>query len=388
MEQNNQYLTGWRFKMYQAAILWRAWQIARQEYPDWTRALRAVRGMIEKSRINNQYRHLHKSVRVNGRTFSMMSVSGYPSAGLDTMLRNELHRSVSIPGFTRGMLLVFMAITKKCSLQCAHCFEWDTLNQKETLSTADILTIIRKFQSRGLANIELSGGEPVNRFQDLLEILQKSDTRQTDFWVVSSGYRLDADRAHQLKAAGLTGLSISLDHWDAREHDRFRGRPGAFDWAVQAVGHARSAKLVTALNLVPARSFCTRENLWRYLQLARSLQVHFVRILEPRAVGHYAGQSDAVELTKGHWSVIEDFHREIQTSPIYRDFPIVEYHGAFQRQVGCGGSGERYLYIDADGDFHSCPLCRNKCGSALTGSIEAGLAAMKQSGGCHAYHPV
>ncbi len=385
---NNRFLTGWRFKMYQAGVLLRACRIAVQSYPNLRDAGRAIRGLLEKNSKNNRYRHLHKAVVVGGRTFSMMSVSGSPSPGLDTMLRNELHRSVPIPGFTKGMLLLFMAITKKCSMHCEHCFEWEALNHKDVMSVEDMLTIIRKFQARGLANVELGGGEPMNRFHDLLEILQQSDTRQTDFWVVSSGYLLDEARAKQLKDAGLTGISISLDHWDAGEHDRFRGLKGAFDWAVRAAQNARKAGLVVGLNLVPTRDFCTPEHLWHYLQLAQSLQVHFIRILEPRAVGHYAQSDEAVELMEEHWTVLENFHRKIQTGRAYRYYPIIEYHGTFQRQVGCGGGGERYLYVDTDGYFHACPFCRNKCGSAINGTIEEGLTALKQASGCHAYHLV
>lgn len=388
MDHNNRYYTGWRFRWYQARALLRACQLAWTAYPDPRDAVKAVAGVVEKSRLNNRYRHLHKAAVVGGRVFSMMSMSGFPSPGLDTMLRNELHRSIPIPGFTRGLLLLLMGITKKCSMQCAHCFEGEALNHKEVLSVPDILSIIQKFQARGLANVEFGGGEPINRFSDLLEILGNCDTRQTDFWISSSGYRLDAARAQQLKNAGLTGITISLDHWNAEEHDRFRNLSGAFNWACQAAVHAREAGLVTALTLVPTRSFCTPEHLWRYLQLAMSLKVHFVRILEPRAVGNYASGSKSVELQEQHLAVLEDFHRKVQTGAAFRDYPIVEYHGAFQRHVGCGGGGERYLYIDTDGDFHACPLCRNKCGSAISQTVEEGLQAIKAASGCHAYQTV
>lgn len=387
-DQGNRYLHGSQFKLYQARALWRAWQIARQSYPNLSDAIKAVRGLIQNNRLNNRFRHLNKAVVVEGRVFSMMSMPGRPSPGMDNLLRNELHRIVPIPGFTKGLILLFLAMTKKCSMHCEHCYEWDALNHKDVLSVANLLLIIRKFQARGLSNVELCGGEPMNRFRELLDVLQQSDTRQMDFWVVTSGYLLDARRAKQLKAAGLTGISISLDHWDRAEHDRFRGMPGAFNWALLAARSARDAGLVVGLNVMPTRAFCTREHLMRYLELAKSLRVHFVRIFEPRSVGHYATAGETVELDEQHWTVLEDFHREIQTGRAYRDYPLVEYHGTFQRHVGCGGAGERYLYVDTDGDFHACPLCRNKCGNAVSGTIEAGLEALQESSGCHAYHLV
>lgn len=388
LTDRNQYLTGWRHTWFQLRSLFRAWSFARQTYPAIGAAFRAMWGFLKNNWRNNRYRRLHKAVVVGDRTFSMIGLPGRPSAAMRTVLKNELNRIVPIPGFTQGLLLLIIAITKKCSLQCAHCLEWEALNQKEILSVDDLLVIIRKFQERGLGTVEISGGEPLNRFHDLLEVLQKSDTGRTDFWVISSGYQLSAARAQQLKAAGLTGMTISLDHWDAAEHDRFRGLPGAFDWAVQAARNARDAGLVVGLNLVATRDFCTPEHLWHYMHLAKSLQVHFVRILEPRAVGHFALSGAPVELEERHWSVLSDFHRDIQTRRAYRDYPIVEYHGSYQRVAGCGGAGNRYLYIDTDGDFHACPFCRHKCGNAVTGSIEDGLLALKQASGCHAFHSV
>jgi MoaA/NifB/PqqE/SkfB family radical SAM enzyme len=124
------------------------------------------------------------------------------------------------------------------------------------------------------------------------------------------------------------------------------------------------------------------------MELAKSLGVHFVRPIDPRRTGQFAMSEQEVELEKQHWSVLEDFHRKIQHNPAYRDYPVVEYHGAFNRAIGCGGAGDRHLYIDTDGDFHACPFCRHKCGSALDGNFEAGLAQLRAGAGCHKFHAV
>jgi len=40
---------------------------------------------------------------------------------------------------------VFLAITKKCALQCEHCFDWDNLNKKEVLSDSELQGIVWDF---------------------------------------------------------------------------------------------------------------------------------------------------------------------------------------------------------------------------------------------------
>lgn len=326
---------------------------------------------------------LNKAVRVGSRYYVQMSLPGYGTESLKALSVNELNRHVPIPDHGHGLNTLLLAITKKCSLQCAHCFEWDNLNQHEQLSPEDVLNIIRKFQSTGVASIELSGGEPLNRYADLLLIVRESDTDSTDFWLVTSGYRLTLERAIELKAAGLTGVCVSLDHWDAASHDAFRGMEGSFHWAMQAAKNAKAAGMVVSFGLTALRDFCTQDHLMRYAQLAHEQGAHFIRILEPRAVGHFAGKE--VELRPHERGVLEVFMKTLQTKKAYRDFPIVEYYAAYQRRAGCSGAGQRFLYVDTDGDMHACPFCQNKCGNVLCDGIETGRQRMVQASGCHVY---
>jgi len=381
----NNHITGLKFRLDRLQTLWQAWKIARKSYPNIGAAWKSFRCMAGMARENARIRHIVKGVVVGDRVYTLMGLPGRPSPAFNLIIKNELHRCLPIPNHTGGLAILLFAITKKCPLRCEHCFEWEALNHKETLSLEDILTVVRKFQAHGVAQIELSGGEPLHRLDDLLEVLRQSDTSQTDFWMLTSGYHLTAEKAQRLKAAGLRGVSVSLDHWSAPDHDRFRGTEGSYDWAIQATQHARNAGLLVSLSLVPTHTFCTPENLWRYADLARELQVHFIRILEPRAAGHYVGLP--VELTDAELAVCENFVREIQRNKACRNYPPVEYHATFQRIAGCGGAGKRYLYVDTDGDIHACPFCRHKIGSAVTASIAENLLTLQNTGGCPAFHP-
>ncbi len=382
-DKKNGLIAGWRYRLLELKMLREIARMAFRAYPQPRLAWLALRRHIAVHLGYQRACHLTKAVRVGKHILLQMTFPRLGTEAMQVLVRNELHRQVPIPGQQPGLNVLVLAITKKCSLQCAHCFEWENLNGREQLSADDVVTIIRKFQVNGVASIELSGGEPLNRFDDLLRILHESDTRCTDFWLLTSGYRLTPQRAQALAAAGLVGLGLSLDHWEAAAHDRFRGLAGSFEWARQATRNAHEAGLAVCLTLTAVREFCTSDHLWAYARLARDWGVALIRILEPRAVGHFAGQE--VELRPGEISVLEHFVRTIQHDPACRDYPPVEYYAAYQRQVGCSGAGQRFLYVDTDGDMHACPFCQNKCGSALCGSIESGIATMQRASGCHAY---
>jgi MoaA/NifB/PqqE/SkfB family radical SAM enzyme len=119
-----------------------------------------------------------------------------------------------------------------------------------------------------------------------------------------------------------------------------------------------------------------------YAELAKKMGVSFIQILEPKAVGHYKGQD--VALTVEQEKIIESFYLKMNYDKKYRQYPIICYHGYYQRKVGCFAAGDRNLYIDTDGDMHACPFCQTKMGSALSQDV-AHYITQLQSKGCHSF---
>jgi MoaA/NifB/PqqE/SkfB family radical SAM enzyme len=321
-----------------------------------------------------------KVAKVGKRYFWHLGVPGYPSEALLRMHRNEA--SHFIPGQqATGLRSLLFAITKKCPMNCEHCFEWDNLNQQEELSTGDLVQIVLKYQEYGTTQIMFSGGEPMLRVNDICEVLERAHSG-TDFWIISSGLGLNLERAHRLKKAGLTGVMISLDHFEADKHNAFRGFENAYNGAIQAVINANQVGLVTTLSLCATKDFTTAENLAAYMNLAKTLGVSFVQILEPRASGRYKGME--VELGAEEILLLDKTYIEYNTSPAYVDFPIVNYLGFHQRKVGCFGAGNRFFYIDTDGDAHVCPFCTNKVANTLQFSAEDIVNLLGQHA-CHGF---
>ncbi|MBK9176198.1 MAG: radical SAM protein [Flavobacteriales bacterium] len=371
-------ITGWRYTLDQLRVWGHARRLAHRLYPTTAEARLALRELLKVVLENRRIRHFTRSVRVGPRTFQLLSYPGRPSAAWDELIKNELHRVRPIPGKQEGLMVLLMAMTRKCPLSCAHCFEGEVLNQRDEITADDVIRMIRNFQERGVAQVELSGGEPMNRFEELLRILEGSDQRATDFWVLTSGWNLTPERATRLKAAGLTGVAVSVDHWDPVAHDAFRGRSRSFAHAHEAVRNARDAGLVVALSLVPLRSFCNEADLLRYAATAADWGAHFIRIVEPRAVGNFAGKD--VELGPSEHAALDEFVRVLHTGKRYRCYPIVDHYGSYQRAVGCSGAGRRFLYVDTAGEVHACPFCRKPCGSALHQPMEELLADMEAEG--------
>jgi len=359
------------------ALLWaRIGWLALRVYKSPQRAIAVLRRMLAE-RARSQRFTTRKYARRSGRYFWNFYSPGFPSLAFDCFVEREMDRIEPFRGARPALQTAIFAITKRCSLQCEHCCEWAVLNDRETLSQSDLRAIVERVCVRGVAQLFLSGGEPLRRFDDLLTIIELASA-EADVWILTSGHGLSEDRAVRLRSAGLTGVALSLDHWDAASHDRFRGFEGAYGWVESGAEHARRSGLVVTLSLCPTRAFVSRDNLDRYADAARRLGASFIQILEPKAVGRYAGAE--VALTTPQQRLLEEFADRLNTDSRYRDFPAVAYADFTKRSTTCHGAGDRYIYIDTDGSLHPCPFCRAPVGCVLDGDFDTALATLQASG--------
>jgi len=343
--------------------------------------IRSLRYLIRLRRKFLGDHSIQKMAYAGGKYYMGLYTPGWNSAVYKHFISAQLNDYIAVKKKTNRFNTVFMALTKKCALQCEHCFEWDSLNKKDILSATKLNRMVRKLQDKGVSQIQFSGGEPLLKM-DLLLGLLKEARKTTDFWVLTSGFKLSSDNARGLKTAGLTGVVISLDHFDAAEHNRFRGFKDAYYWVEQGVKNALENDLVVALSLCATKEFISEENLMTYMNLAKSMGVSFVQLLEPRAVGHYAGKD--VLLHNVHMEVLERFFERMNFSKAFKNYPIITYHGYYQRRFGCFSAGVKGMYVDTDGDMNACPFCHSKTGNVLDDDFDGNLESMRVNG-CPTY---
>ncbi len=349
-----------------------------KKYPNpihFTKIIRNVIDLRNRFTIDNTYTKL---AYVDGRVFFNHNNNGWPAKHfnrlIDVEAKGVVYNNVSN---LENLRMVLIALTKKCPLNCEHCLEGPELNKKDTLSIDDHKKILKKLQSVGVSMIHYSGGDPMTKVNELVELFETAE-KTTDFWIYTSGYNFTVANAARLKKAGLTGVVISLDHHDPEKHNAFRRNASAFKWASDAAENAMKSKLVITLSICVTREFCSEENLLKYLQLAKTMGASFVQLLEPRAVGNYAGMD--VALNSEQYKIVEDFFLATNREQKYKDFPIVLFQGYHQRKMGCAGAGSKYLYIDTDGYMSSCPFCRNQKSHILDDEHESSIAEMKNDG--------
>ena len=326
-------------------------------YKNFSKAAEAVKAIRQLLANVGDGQTMSKVVYRDGKFNWSLTGPQWPSKNHFQYLRDELHRVKPLPGNRRGLRVLYLAITNKCNLNCEHCFEWERLNESKEFNLPKLLNAVKSFQkSHGIAQIQLTGGEPFLKYDRLLQSV-KELARESNVWVISSGVGVSLSRLKELKLAGLTGIHLSLDSYDEKSHDEFRGTPGAFKAVENATRLANMSGLVIAYSLCLSRKMSGRQALEKYAQLAQDRGVDFINIIEPKPVGRYKGNDEVLNCFDK--AEVESFYLDMNNDPKYRSFPIVAYPDHQVRKLGCQGGGNRLLYINSSGGIYDCPFCPN-----------------------------
>ena len=173
--------------------------------------------------------------------------------------------------FAERPFILFWEVTRACALACRHCraiaqpqAHPQELNHEEAMSLVD--------QIAGLAPpmLVLTGGDPMMR-RDILDIITYAASKGLRVALSPAATnRLINSDFHQLRAAGVVSLSLSLDGATQETHDTFRGVPHTFERTLQAARMAKEAGIQLQINTTISRS--TLPELEGFVQLLREIQ--------------------------------------------------------------------------------------------------------------------
>jgi cyclic pyranopterin phosphate synthase len=177
-----------------------------------------------------------------------------------------------------------VSVTDRCNFRCRYCMPADGmpwLDRDQVLSFEEIERLVRVFASFGVADLRLTGGEPLARreFPRLVAMLRRVEGLR-DLSVTTNGYLLERD-ADALVDAGIDRINVSID---ALARDRFHEitRRDALPQVLRGLAAIAAHERVRPIkvNAVAMRDF-TEAEVFRFCELARSTdyQVRFIEFM-------------------------------------------------------------------------------------------------------------
>jgi cyclic pyranopterin phosphate synthase len=155
-----------------------------------------------------------------------------------------------------------LSVTDRCNYRCVYCRTGNEGALYSELPIEDYARILRLFVSFGVEKVRLTGGEPLLR-HGLLDLIREASRlrpafapeRQLDLALTTNGHLL-APMARDLKLAGLTRVTVSMDAVDPDTFARITRVPGSFGRVRDGIRAAQDAGLgPLKVNAVLLRGF-------------------------------------------------------------------------------------------------------------------------------------
>lgn len=240
-----------------------------------------------------------------------------------------------------------IGVTTHCPYDCIHCGAAGIVADP-ILTSDEINSAIQQAIDLGSYYIAFDGGETLLR-KDLEQMVAKVDKTRAVAACFTSGFSLNEQRARDLKAAGLFAAHMSLDSPDEAEHDRVRGREGAFKNTVNGIEHMVNAGILADLFVVVSPH--NIDDLDGFYNFAADMGMQEMSIYEIIAVGRWMDHEDEVISSKdvdrlGKFQ--SSMNRKVE-GPRVTSFP--NFMGP--DQFGCF-AGRRWMHTTAGGDVLPC----------------------------------
>lgn len=136
--------------------------------------------------------------------------------------------------------LVVWNTTNRCNLRCQHCYlDAEDRDYSNELTTEQAREFIQDLAEIDVPVLLFSGGEPVLR-KDIFELGRFATDLGLRVVLSTNGTLISKEVAEKLAESGFQYVGVSIDGGQIT-HDRFRGKEGSFEQALQGIENAQSA---------------------------------------------------------------------------------------------------------------------------------------------------
>jgi MoaA/NifB/PqqE/SkfB family radical SAM enzyme len=183
-----------------------------------------------------------------------------------------------------------------CNFRCQHCSVKRFQGKKDgrQFTIADVKELFRQADEMGLARVTITGGEPLV-FKDFDALVAAIDPQKFYINCDTNGWLLDEKMAKHIKSIGVDRVQLSLDSFNANEHDRFRKARGSYDRAMKAVDIALETGLGIFMQTVVTKQ-----------RLHSDEFIKFIEFFNKKGVGVFVSYAKPVGAWEGNFDVLID----------------------------------------------------------------------------------
>lgn len=179
-----------------------------------------------------------------------------------------------------------------CNMNCVHCCNMRFTKKDRKLTIGDLKDFSIQADKLGLAQVNVSGGEPL-MFKKFDEIIEAIDPGKFHISISTNGILLSEKKAEHLKNIGVDKVKISVDSIDEEVYRITRGQNNAYRKAVKALFTAQGAGLQVSVQTVISHQTAKTEATERLAKFCQENGFNF-DIMIAKAIGRWEGKEDVL----------------------------------------------------------------------------------------------
>lgn len=254
-----------------------------------------------------------------------------------------------------------------CNFKCVHCSvrRFQGENPRKQFTIADVKKMFKEADELGLSRVTITGGEPLV-FKDLDELVAAIDPQKFYINCDSNGWLLDEKMAKHLKEIGVDRVQLSLDNFNAKEHDKFRNAPGSHARVLAAVDHSLNAGLGIFMQTVVTKQ-----------RLYSQEFIDFIKFFNKKGIGVFVSYAKPVGSWEGNFDVLVDKKDYKYMEELEKKYNVFTHlTPAYGLNMGCIAV-KGMISVTQYGDVMPCPYIHVSIGNVfeepLKDIIERGL---------------
>lgn len=267
-------------------------------------------------------------------------------------------------------------LTHRCPLSCPYCSNPVELARQDIeLDTETWSRVFSEAAALGVLQLHLSGGEPASR-RDLTELVRAARAADLYTNLITSGIGLTERRLHELDAAGLDHVQLSLQGTTPEMADEIGGFRGGYKRKMQVAGWIKEIGFPLTLNCVLHRR--NLHQLPRALEMAVEMGARRLEVATVQFHGWALKNRDALMPTREQ---AEEARRLVAKArkdlagTLVIDFVPADYHDDYPKRC-MGGWGSSGLNVMPDGQVLPCHAAQTIPHLTFENVKDNGLAAI------------
>ena len=290
----------------------------------------------------------NKYVRIGNKVKINLYVPGYPSQAFYTACRKVLEFEKKLPDVT-----VLLSITSACRYRCPHCYQ--KYDKGKDIDIDILIKVVKRLQDRGVAFINIEGGEPFLVFERLMKVCKSIDNR-SEILINSTGDGMTAKKLKELgQQQNVLGIMFSLHTAIPEQLNRFMGSNKAWMNLENGIHLCHKEGIPVTFNTCLTRDAFYDGTFENIMEKAKEFRGSILQLIKPKPAGGWLENSPEA-FSEGDLEIILEKVHNYNCLRKNKEYPFIAamIHEEDKSLFGCTSGGTDRFYINAKGDLQPC----------------------------------